>query len=176
MYCRFVYLGVSSHILTTMNFLKKLFRQSNTNDRPTEPIFPGESYSISKLTFEDGWGLATFNNKYNNYPNKSFFPWHVLVELEIIDKNDNGHPMDTEAEKLIKLEEEVLEFIKQKHTVHFLGRVTRNGFRDLLYYIDTPKLEQTEVNVFCDKVMKERGINFGMEKDPKWTAVSAFIK
>jgi len=159
-----------------MNFLKKLFGHSDKNDKPSEPIFPGESFSISKLTLPDGLGLATFNNKYNNYPNKQFFSWHVLVELEIMDKNDNGHPTDTDAEKLVKLEDEILGFLNQKHTVHFLGRVTRNGFRDLLYYIDTPRFEQTEVNSFCDNVMKERGINFGMEKDPKWTAVSGFIK
>ena len=159
-----------------MKFLKKLFGQSNENGQPTEPIFPGESFSISKLTLQDGWGLATFNNKYNNYPNKTFFPWHVLVELEIIDKNDNGHPIDIDAEKLVRLEGEILKFLQLKHTVHFLGRVTRNGFRDLLYYIDKPKFEQAEVNEFCDNIMKERGINFGMEKDPQWTAVSGFIK
>ena len=162
--------------MTTMNFLKKIFGQSDKNKQPSEPVFPGESFSISKLTLPDGWGLATFNNKYNDYPNKSFFPWHVLVELEIVDKNDNGHPIDTDAEKLVKLEDEILGFLKLKHTVHFLGRVTRNGFRDLLYFIDTPNFEQTEVNTFCDNIMKERAINFGIEKDPKWTAVSGFIK
>jgi hypothetical protein len=159
-----------------MNFLKKLFGQTDKNNQPCEPIFPGESFSISKLTFTEGWGLATINNKYNSYPHKSFFPWHVSIELEIIDKNDNGHPAGSDAEKLVKLEDEILNFLKEKHTVHFLGRVTRNGFRDLFYYIDIPKFEQTEVNSFCDNVMKERAINFGMEKDPKWTAVSGFIK
>jgi hypothetical protein len=159
-----------------MNFLKRIFVQRGKKCQPTEPIFPGESFSVSKLTFQDGWGLATFNNKYNDYPNKSFFPWHVLVELEILDKNDNGHPIDTDAKKLEIIEGEILNFLKQKHKVHFLGRVTRNGFRDVLYYIDTPKFEQAEVNAFCDNIMKGRWINFGMEKDPKWTAVSGFIK
>lgn len=159
-----------------MSFLKKIFGQCDKNDQPTEPIFPRESFSISKLTFRDGWGLATFNNKYNDYPNKSFFPWHVLIELQIVDKNDNGHRVDTETEKLVAIEDEIYNFLKQKHTVHFLGRVTRNGFRDLLYYIDTPKFQQAEVNAFCDNIMRERGINFGMQKDPKWTAVSGFIK
>jgi hypothetical protein len=175
--CFVAYIWVLAAIyLPTMKFLKKIFGQSNKNDQPTEPIFPGESFSISKLTLSDGWGLATFNNKYNQYPNKVFFPWHVLVELEIVDKNDNGHPVDTDAERLAKLEEEILSFLQQKHTVHFLVRVTRNGFRDLLYYVDQPKFEQAEVNAFCDNIMKERGINFRMEKDPTWTAVSGFIK
>ena len=159
-----------------MIFLQRLFGQSGKNAQPTEPIFPGESFSISKLTFQDGWGLATFNNKYNNYPNKLFFPWHVSVELEIIRKNDNGHPIDADAENLVRIEDEVLNFIQLKHTVHFLGRVTRNGFRELLYYIDTPRFNQDEVKAFCDNIMKDRGVNLNMKKDPKWTAVSGFIK
>ena len=159
-----------------MNIFRNLFGQKNQSNQPSDPIFPGESFSISKVTFPDGWGLATFNTKYDNYPNKLFFPWHVLIELEIVEKNDNGHPVDTEAEKLAKLEEDILTFLKSKHTVHFLGRVTRNGFRDLLYYIDKPNFIQDEVNTFCDNVMKERPINFGMENDPKWSAVSGFIK
>jgi hypothetical protein len=52
-----------------MNFLKKLFGQSDKIDQRTEPIFPGESFSISKLTLQGGWKPATFNNKYSNYPN-----------------------------------------------------------------------------------------------------------
>jgi hypothetical protein len=159
-----------------MKFLKRLFGQSDKNVGISEPIFPGENFSISKLTLPDGWGLATFNTKYNNYPNKSFYPWHVLIELEIIDKNENGHPINTEAEKLVKLEDDILNFLKQKHTVHFIGRVTRNGFRDLLYFIDIPKFEEKEVNIFCDDIMKDRAINFGIEKDPKWTSVSGFIE
>ena len=167
---------IGSHLMTSMKFFKKLFGQDDINNKPIEPIFPGERFSIYKINFPDGWGLATFNNKYNQYPNKTFFPWHVLVELEIVDKNDNGHPVDTDAERLAELEDEILNFLKQKHTVHFLGRVTRNGFRDLLYYVDKPKFEQTEVNAFCDGVMNERRINLTMEKDPNWTAVSGFIK
>jgi hypothetical protein len=65
---------------------------------------------------------------------------------------------------------------QQTHIVYFAGRVTQNGFRDLFYYIDVPKIEQPGVNEFCNSIMKERGINFGMEKDPKWKAVSGFIK
>ncbi len=159
-----------------MNIFRKFFGQKNKSNEPTEPIYPGESFSISKITLEDGWGLATFNSKYNDYQNKLFFPWHVLVELEIIEKNTNGHPIDTDAEKLAMMENEIMAFLKSKQTVHFLGRVTRNGYRDLLYYIDTPKFSQEEVNKFCDTVMNERAINFGMESDPKWHAVSGFIK
>lgn len=145
-------------------------------EKPAEPIFPGESFSIFKLNFSDGWGLACANKAYDNYANKSFYAWHVIVELEIIEKNVNGHPLDKEALELNQLEEKIETFLKQSQTVHFVARVTRNGFRDLLFYIDKPTITQGQLKVFCDMVMKERGINFAIQKDPEWKAVGLLNK
>jgi hypothetical protein len=157
-----------------MTFLKNLFSRKSEG-KPVEPIFPGESFTIFKLNFPDGWGLATANKAYDNYANKSFYAWHVLVELEVIVKNENGHPIDEEALKLNELEEKVNAFLKQSQTVHFVARITRNGFRDLLFYIDKPTITQQQLSAFCDEVMNERGINLGIQEDPKWKAVG-FIK
>jgi hypothetical protein len=157
-----------------MGIFNKLFGGKSVS-QPSDPIFPGESFSILKLNFPDGWGLATVNKAYDNYPNKSLYPWHVLIELEVVDKNENGHPTGSEAEKLNKIEEDIGKVLKQSQTVHFVARIIRNGFRDLLYYIDQPRLKQSDVDAFCDNIMKERGINFTMHEDPTWKAVG-FIK
>ena len=157
-----------------MGIFKKLFGDKD-DSRRSKSIYPGESFSILKLDFPDGWGLATVNKAYNNYPNKSLYPWHVLIELEVIDKNENGHPTAADAEKLNLIEERIEELLKQSQTVHFVARIIRNGYRDLLYYIDQPRLKQEDLSAFCDNIMKERGINFTMDKDPTWKNVG-FIK
>jgi Family of unknown function (DUF695) len=157
-----------------MSFLKNVFGRKG-EPMPSEPIFPGESFTIFKLDFPDGWGLASANKAYDNYPNKSFYGWHVLIELEVIDKNENGHPIDSEAAKLNAIEDKVDAFLKKNQTAHFVARVTRNGFRDLLYYIDKPAINQQQLAFFCDEVMKERAINLTIQKDPEWKAVG-FIK
>lgn len=79
-----------------MSFFRKIFGQGQLS-KPIEPIFPGESFSIVKLDMKDGLAFATVNKAYDNYVNKAFYPWFVGVELQIIDKNDNGHPTDEEA-------------------------------------------------------------------------------
>jgi hypothetical protein len=161
-------------ITNNMGILKKLFGGTSVS-QPLEPVFPGESFSILKLDYSDGWGLATVNNAYDNYPNKSFYPWHVLIEIEVIDQNQNGHPTITEAEKLNNIEKDIENLMKQSQTVHFVARIIKNGFRELLYYIDQPRLKQGDLNAFCDNIMKERGINFTMQEDPLWKLVD-FIK
>ena len=125
---------------------------------------------------KDGLAFATVNKAYDNYSNKSFYPWLVAVELQIIDKNDNGHPTDQEAAQLNAIQEKLETWLKNQHTVHSVARVTRNGFRDLLVYIDKPKLTQEEVNNFFTDIQKEREVNFAIQQDPNWGAVSGFIK
>jgi hypothetical protein len=133
-----------------MSFLKKLFQ----GNKPTEPIFPGENFSIIKLSLPDGLAFATVNKAYENYPNKSFFPWLAGLEIQVLDKNENGHPSDSEAIVLNQIQEDFEGFLKNKHTVHSIVRVTRNGFRDLLIYIDKPRLKQEEVDAFFEDIKK----------------------
>jgi len=158
-----------------MSFLKKLFGGSGTTS-PKEPIFPGERYTILKLDMPEGLALATVNKAYENYPNKVFYPFFVGIELEILGKNDNGHPLPEEGERLNQLQEEIESFLRQKHAVHSVARVTRNGTKDILIYIDTPRLTQEELAAFCSNIQKEREINFSIQKDSTWRAVSGFVK
>ena len=68
-----------------MSLFKRLFGQSEAA-QPDEPVFPGENFSILKLNMPDGLALATVNKAYENYPNKSFYPFFVGIELEINQK------------------------------------------------------------------------------------------
>ena len=155
--------------------LNKLFGNGRKKV-PVEPIFPAENFTIFKLNLEEGMAFATINTGYNHYPNKSLFPWCAQILLVIQDKNENGHPTNEEAALLNEIEEKIAEFLRQKHTVHMIGRVTRNGERDILYYIDKPKLDMEETKAFFDRINEIRNLNLTLENDPEWKLVGAFIK
>jgi hypothetical protein len=152
-----------------------MFKNLFKSPLPQEPIFPGESYSIFKLNLKDGWGLATINKAYDNYPNKALFRWYAIINIDLQDKNENGHPTDREAEVLIKMEESILDFLRRGRTVHFIGRVTRRGERDLLFYLDNRKFDSAETQAFFDSLNAIRPLNFEIQKDPKWSLVKSFI-
>ena len=154
---------------------KKLFGVKSESE-PIEPIFPVENYSIFKLDMNDVLAFATINTGYKNYPNKQHFPWCAQILLAIQDKNDNGHPTDEEAAVLNDIEDKITTFLKENHTVHHIGRVTRNGERDIIYYIDKPKFNQHETKLFFDEINSQRNLNFTLEKDPKWEFVGGLIQ
>jgi hypothetical protein len=151
---------------------KNLFSK---NPLPKEPVFPGERYSIFKLELEDGFGLATINKAYDNYPNKTFFPWFAIVNIHLQDQNENGHPTNEEAEVLNTMEMSIGSFLKQERGVHFIGRVIVRGQRDLLYYLDNRKFEKKVTKDFFDSLNAVRSLNFEIHHDPKWASVKKFI-
>jgi hypothetical protein len=158
-----------------MTFLNKIFGQFGST-KLIEPIFPGENFSLVKLNMRDGVAFATVNQAYKNYPNKKVYPFLVGIELEVVDKNDNGHPVEAEASRLNQIQDEIETLLKQKQTVHSVARVTRNGARDILIYIDKPKVSQDELDTFFKDILKERQVNLSIKKDVNWIAVSGLLE
>ena len=155
---------------------KKLFGKSSNNKQPSEPIIPKENYSIFHLDMESGLAFATINTGYNNYPNKEFYPWYAAILMEIQDKNDNGHPTDEEASILNDLEDRITQFLNKTQVAHRIGRVTRNGERDIIYYLSNPKFDPDETKLFFDSINAIRPMNFTIEKDKSWKNVGGFLK
>ena len=153
-----------------MSIFKNFFG-SNKKELPVEAIYPGESFSILKLDMPDGLSFATVNSAYKDYPHKKLFPYLAGFEMEILNKNNNDHPDNEEAEILNDLQDRIENFLKEKHTVHSVARVTRNGARDILIFIDEPKFTEEETKSFFDQINSVRAVNFTIEKDPKWNAV-----
>ena len=151
-------------------------RQSESKSTPVEPIFPNENFMVGQIDTEEGVGFINVNQAYDNYPNKKHFPWCAQLLIELKDKNENGHPTDQEAVILNELEDRIQSFLKKNHQVHFIGRVTRKDFRDLLFYIDQPRLDQAETKAFFDEINSIRAVNFNLDNDPEWKFVSGLIK
>ena len=150
---------------------KNLFSKSS----PIDPIIPDEHFSIFKINLENGWGLASINKAYDDYPNKRHFPWYAIVNIDVEDRNENGHPTDKEAELLNRIEQSISEFLNKGRIVHFIGRVITPGQRDLLYYTDNRKFDPQETRTFFDSINALRPINFEIHKDPEWKLVRSFI-
>lgn len=156
----------------TLMIFKRLFRKKS----PIEPIFPVESYSLLQLKVGGDIGFATINTGYHNYQNKKFYPWYAAILIEIGEQNENGHPTEEEAALLNSLEEQITAFLRKSQVVHQVGRVTRKGKRDIIYYIDKPNFNNTVLKEFFDAINLIRPLNLTVEKDSTWTNVAAFIK
>lgn len=159
---------------TIMNFLKKILGKAD-DVTPTEPIFPKENFSIFQLNMPDGFAIATVNTAYKNYQNKKCYPFLVGIELEVLEKNSNGHPGDIEGQRLNEIQTDFEELLKQQQTVHSVARVTRDGARDIMIYIEKPVFSEKAVTDFCNNIRKERKMLLSVQRDESWKSVSIFF-
>ncbi|MBI1285959.1 MAG: DUF695 domain-containing protein [Flavobacteriales bacterium] len=144
---------------------------------PTDPIFPGEEFVGSEINDENGfYGISIVNQAYNNYYNKKYYGWCAQITIEFQDKNENDLPTDSEAKILNDMEDEIEAFLNRKHTVHFIGRVTKKDYRDIIFYLSDPKFNKEEFNSFFDELNAIRRLNFSLEKDLEWELVSGLIE
>ena len=74
------------------------------------------------------------------------------MTLELVDIDDRKMPNESEAQILNELEDKIEKFIMEKHKTHFIGRVTQNGFRDIIFYVDQPRFDQEKTSIFFDQV------------------------
>lgn len=102
----------------------------------------------------------------------------IVIEIIIYihDKNNNGHPTNEEAKVLNELEEKLAVFLNESQTVHAIGRISRNGERDIIYYINQPSLDQIASKEFFDSINVIRPMNITIKKDEKWANIGTFLK
>jgi len=144
---------------------------------PVEPIYPGELFEVSEIKDDNGfYGLSNINKAYDNYQNKKYFPWWIQVTLELVEMDDRKMPTPSESMILNELEDSIEAFISEKHKTHFIGRVTQEGLRDLIFYVDQPRFDQEKTSLFFDHVQEKRRVNFVMDKDLEWDNVSGLIQ
>jgi hypothetical protein len=99
----------------------------------------------------------------------------VQVTLEYSEKYRKTFPDDSENKILNSIEDEIIKFLKKTNTVHHIGHVTNIGYRDILFYIDKPNIDNKELINLLDKIQAIRHLNFSIDIDNDWNFVSAFI-
>lgn len=171
-------------VIIMATFLSSLFSCSKKSDnseqsKSTETAvgstwdnINNSEHSVVQFEVDGKLCFATINQYFNNYENKKDFPYSLWVTVETRDKNDKGHPVDEEALLFNNLEDSLIESFISKTPFCFIGRTTRDGYRELMFYV-ADKAKATEImNKFVEKDEFKRGIEFKIDPDATWESVS----
>ena len=128
------------------------------------------------LADDGAGGMVTLvmNHGYEAFAGQRDYPWLVQVHVEIVDRNPQGLPTPAEADVLNALEERLTPALTAGADLHYVGRATMPGFRDLLYYAaDGPQ---------ADAVLKKqaalrqaRAFEYTVVEDPTWAQVAPVL-
>jgi len=123
----------------------------------------------------DGHPLfAMVDTGLRGYTEKSSLPWLLSLSTPLVNPTSDGLPTRAEANNLNEWEDAVEQGLKAGGRLVFVGRVTWNGHRELLYYVAQPEACTKKLQELIDR-HAWRPFAFRCERDDKWEGVSIWL-
>lgn len=101
-------------------------------------------------------------------------PHFFYVSLKMKDPTEDGLSTDKEYETLIQIEDTLIDSLKDKHDIIYVGRLTSNGTRDFYFYTsDTVLIE----NTISESLVRfpNYEYDFEIKDDKNWSYYFDFI-
>lgn len=133
-----------------------------------------ESFSIFQGMIDGRPLIAMISAALRGFTGKETLPFFLSVGTQLRNPTSNGLPTSVEADDLDKWEQEVESLLTQLGRLAFVGRVTWNAQRELLYYLESNEPSETALNAFSDK-KSTRNFRFSCEKDSEWHRAALWL-
>jgi hypothetical protein len=143
-------------------------------------LIPKENYQIINFEKEDLPAIGTINISLKNFEPKEIFSWHCSLILDFEDFMENGMP--TKEQVLIAdrfediLDNKIKGTNKEKPNALFLGRVTWNKTRQLLWRVYDPDL----VNQFLKDTIEDKkyplNFDYNISVDEEWSYAKWYLE
>jgi len=134
-----------------------------------------DTYSVLEAELESGNTLiAVINTELLNWDSKASHPWISVLTLKFDGSNSNGMPNKGDYKLLDKIEEDVMQELRDIDGFLNIGRQTAKGERDVYFAC---KDFRKPSKVFYDiqqKYSDSFGIEFDIYKDKYWKSVEKF--
>ena len=142
-------------------------------------FIPEESWSVINFIQEDMPGVGMINTALRSFEGREVFAWHLSLMIELEDLIENGMPSYAEREVIEALESSLtaeLIFPSDKPNALFLGRITWNSTRELLWRVFDPDVANQVLQKVLDDKNYRREFDFKMEHDPEWKLAEWHLK
>jgi len=163
-------------ILISCNSKEEENQMDKMNLGSTLENISNSQYSVIRFQINDEECFATINQYFNNFKYKSDFPYSLWITVETKDKNANGHPTNKEAELYNDLEDSIVRQFDTKTPYCYIGRTTRNGYREIMFYVSDKDLVAKLMDDYVGKNKYDRKIEYDIILDKTWESVSGLIQ
>ncbi|MES2276941.1 MAG: DUF695 domain-containing protein [Bacteroidota bacterium] len=112
-------------------------------------FIPEEIHTILKFRQEEMPGVAVINTGLRNFGQKTVFPWHLSLMIDFEDVIENGMPSQKERDIVDPFGDYLNDLFKganvEKPNALFLGRITWNATKELIWRVYDPQLVEKEL-------------------------------
>jgi hypothetical protein len=103
------------------------------------------------------------------------FPWFLSISTSLKDPTTDGLPTKKEASELNDWEDLLEKNYLGECQFVYVGHVTWNGTRQLLYYVDKPDCAEMKLKELAHDSSK-RVFDFQFQRDDEWERVRSYLR
>jgi hypothetical protein len=118
--------------------------------------------------------FATIDTGLRNSTERQYLPFFFSISTPLINPNNDGLPSGNDADNLNSWEDAVEARLRSAGRLAFVGRVTWNGHRELLYYLATQQPAIDDLKTLAES-HSTRPFAFTSEHDEKWTKADFWL-
>jgi len=107
-------------------------------------------------------------------PERESLPFFLSISTPLIDPTSDGLPTKNDEDSLNSWEDAVEARLQSAGRFVFVGRVTWNGHRELLYYLATQQPASDNLKTLAEG-RSTRPFAFASERDEKWTKAGFWL-
>ncbi|MGB1038188.1 MAG: DUF695 domain-containing protein [Bacteroidia bacterium] len=161
-----------------MGLFKKLFNKKNKNENSRlesneiRVFFPEEAYSTIEFNQDDLPGIGVIADSLKQFKERKVFGYHLSVVIYYNDLIENGMPSQKEREETDPFCEYLEDLLKGDNPKHpnglFLGRLTWNKTRELIWKIHDPEIADKELKRIIETEEHPLPFDYRMDPDSNW--------
>jgi Family of unknown function (DUF695) len=106
---------------------------------------------------------------------KATFPWYLEISTQFMDSTPDGFPKDQEAAVLAGWEDSLEKEIGGECRFVYIGHLTWNKARTVLYYVDRPERAVAKLKKIAND-HAQRAFTVKSQRDEHWDKVSEYVK
>jgi hypothetical protein len=161
-------------VLLAVGFLAMRNKQKNSQGKRTNVVSQDGTFSIFQGEVDGHPMFATIDMGLRDLPDKQMLPFFLSLSAPLINPTGEGLPTRSDAESLNAWEDAVEAQLRSGGRFVFVGRVTWNGHRELLYYLATQQPSVEALRTLSD-AHSTRPFAFTCERDEKWTKTDVWL-
>ncbi len=134
-------------------------------------VIPDETYGIVKFRQDDLPGVAVINKSLVGFASREVFRWHLSIMVHFEEIIDNGMPAQADVGLVDRFGDQLDQELKvdsERPNALFLGRVTWNETRELIYRVYDPEVTNDLLQRIVSDRTHPREFDYRIDDDPDW--------
>lgn len=134
-----------------------------------------ERFAVMEMNLDGHRVIVNVDMSLSDYPNKVEYPWLLSLSTKLKSTDQNGLPTKRESLDLNEWEDVVEREMLASSSFEYVGRVTWNGYRELLYYLKSPESAVKSLQSMIDQ-KTTRPFAFRCQRDDGWKQVNLYFQ